>query len=66
MASNLDQNIINWLVEHGVQEMEDFPVISPDFNAIEYVWSWLKHVVSAAQPHDYQTLKAAIRSASMG
>ena len=31
------QNIINWLAEHGVQEMEDFNVSSPDLNDIEYV-----------------------------
>ena len=43
--------------------MEDFPAKSPDLNAIEYVWGWVKHSVAAREPHNYETLQAAILAA---
>jgi hypothetical protein len=43
--------------------MNDFPPKSPDLNAVEFVWGWLKHTVAAAQPHDHKSLEAALRKA---
>ena len=41
--------------------IEDFPAKSPDLNAIEYVWGWMKHMVAGHEPHDAATLEDAIR-----
>ena len=35
----------------------------PDLNAIEYVWGWMEHSVAAREPHNYETLQAAILAA---
>ena len=40
--------------------VEDFPARSPDLNAVEYIWGWMKHAVSAYEPHDADSLEAAI------
>jgi len=53
----------NWLRSHRVRLVDDFPAKSPDLNAIEYIWAWMKHIVAARQPHDRATLEAAIREA---
>jgi transposase len=52
-----------WCVQNGVSLMDDFPPKSPDLNAVEFVWGWLKHTVAAAQPHDHKSLEAALRKA---
>jgi hypothetical protein len=53
----------NWCDNERVSLVQDFPALSPDLNAIEYVWAYVKHKVRAAHPTDYQSLKDAIRSA---
>lgn len=41
--------------------VEYIPPYSPEFNAIEPVWSWLKAAVSKAGPRTIDRLRAAIR-----
>ena len=53
----------NWFADHRVRLIEDFPAKSPDLNAIEYVWGWMKRSIAMHEPHDYDTLEAAIFSA---
>ena len=55
--------VLDWCESNGVSLIEDFPAKSPDLNAIEYVWGWMKHTVAAREPHDYETLEAAILAA---
>jgi transposase len=55
--------VSNWFADHRVRLIEDFPAKSPDLNAIEYVWGWMKRSIATHEPHDYDTLEAAIFSA---
>jgi transposase len=57
------QNITEWCLQQGISLMEDFPPKSPDLNAIEFVWGWIKHTVAAARPHDRKSLEVALRQA---
>ena len=40
-----------------------FPCQVPHLNAIEYVWGWMTRSIATHEPHDYDTLEAAIFSA---
>jgi transposase len=53
----------DWCVQHNVPLVQDFPPSSPDLNAIEYVWGWIKHKVEAANPQDQRSLERAVRAA---
>ena len=55
--------VSNWVADHRVRLIEDFPAKSPDLNTIEYVWGWMKRSIATHEPHDYDTLEAAIFSA---
>jgi len=55
--------VLDWCENNRVSLVEDFPAKSPDLNATEYVWGWMKHSVAAREPHDYETLEAAILAA---
>jgi transposase len=51
-----------WIEDHGM-EMVLNPVRSPEFNAIEYVWAWIKHYITEQHPNDQASLEAATRKA---
>ena len=55
--------VTDWFAGNGVRLVEDFPARSPDLNAIEYIWGWMKHTIAAYEPHDADSLEAAIRDA---
>src|SRR5689334_3748737 len=55
--------VSNWFADHRVRLIEDFPAKSPNLNAIEYVRGWMKRSIATHEPHDYDTLEAAIFSA---
>jgi transposase len=55
--------VMDWFEGHAVRLVEDFPAKSPDLNAIEYVWGWMKHTVAGHEPHDAATLEEALRDA---
>lgn len=52
-----------WCEDEGVDLIQDFPPASPDLNAIEFLWGWMKHKVAAAEPHDQRSLKKAVQDA---
>jgi len=56
------QTILTWLEDNGI-ECLDAPPYSPEFNAIEYVWSWIKSYVAAQQPKTSAQLNASIDNA---
>ena len=47
--------VSNWFADHRVRLIEDFPAKSPDLNAIEYVWGWMKRSIATHEPHDYDS-----------
>jgi transposase len=55
--------VVDWFADHRVRLIEDFPAKSPDLNAIEYIWGWMKHAVAGYEPHDAASLEAAILEA---
>jgi len=54
------ERVKKWIEDHGM-EMVLNPVRSPEFNAIEYIWAWLKHDISTQEPTDQMSLEAAVR-----
>jgi transposase len=55
------RHTVDWLREWGVTWMEDWPSYSPDFNPMEFVWSWINHQVNGLRPTSLQTLQDAIQ-----
>lgn len=56
-------NIVSqWFVDHKFPALL-MPPHSPQFNAIEEGWAWIKHDVKTKHPFDKQQLKAACESA---
>lgn len=53
--------VVDWFEDHRVRLVEDSPAKSPDLNAVEYVWGWMKRTAAAYEPHDAETLEEAIR-----
>jgi len=51
--------MLTWFEENRL-ELIDVPAYSPQFNAIEYVWSWLKNYVQKQQPKNKVELEQAI------
>jgi transposase len=51
-----------WFTDHGLTA-ELLPAHSPQFNAIEYAWAWVKHQVREAQPDTPQALCASMTQA---
>jgi transposase/DNA-binding transcriptional regulator YhcF (GntR family) len=51
-----------WADEHKL-DMLVLPPHSPQFNAIEEVWSWIKHDVKRSAPLDHSSLQTACKSA---
>ena len=47
----------------GVPVMADFPPRSPDLNAIEKVWGWMKHAIAVSNPATREQLAASIHAA---
>jgi transposase len=57
------RSVREWLENHEVADMRDFPPCSPDLNAIESVWGWMKRRVAASGAQTADDLKRAIRDA---
>lgn len=51
--------MLTWFEENRLK-LIDVPAYSPEFNAIEYVWSWLKNYVQRQQPKTKVELEQAI------
>ncbi len=51
--------MLTWFEENQL-ELIDVPAYSPEFNVIEYVWSWLKNYVQIQQPKTKVELEQAI------
>ena len=51
--------VLTWFEDNRLQ-LIDVPSYSPEFNAIKYVWSWLKKYVQAQQPKTKMELEQAI------
>jgi transposase len=56
------ETILTWFKRNGIQRL-DTPPYSPEFNGIEYVWSWIKSNVAAQQPKTTAQLNEAIDNA---
>ncbi|CAF1362278.1 unnamed protein product [Rotaria sp. Silwood1] len=54
--------MLTWFKDNRL-ELIDVPGYSPEFNAIEYVWSWLKNYVQGQQPKTKVELEQAIDNA---
>jgi transposase len=57
------RDVVGWFEENRVRLVEDFPAKSPDLNAVEYVWGWMKHTIAGYEPHDAASLEEALREA---
>lgn len=55
------QRVKDWIEDHGM-EMVLNPVRTPEFNAIEYVWAWIKHDIATQHPTDQASLEAAVQT----
>jgi transposase len=55
--------VVGWFAANRVRLIEDFPAKSPDLNAIEYIWGWMKRVVAGYEPRDADSLETAILEA---
>lgn len=53
--------VLTWFQNKGLK-LIDVPAYCPEFNAIEYVWSWLKNYVQTQQPKSKTELELAIDS----
>jgi tRNA A-37 threonylcarbamoyl transferase component Bud32 len=56
-----DGRVRSWLFNHGVTVL-DFPPYSPDLNAIEHVWVYLKKAVENLHPKTLEELQDAVHS----
>jgi transposase len=54
---------LDWLTQHNIAVVPNYPVRSPDFNPMEHVWAWMKHFVAHREPVNRRQLKMAIRHA---
>jgi transposase len=53
----------NWLRDFGVSLLPNWPPHSPDLNAIEYIWNWMRMFVNKEAPNTRASLKRAVRLA---
>ena len=42
----------DWLMHESITCLDDYPSVSPELNAIESVWGWMKNFI---QPHNIRT-----------
>ena len=52
-----------WLMEYGVNMLDDWPPYSPDLNPIERVWAWMARYVNKMRPTNRAELVHAILEA---
>jgi transposase len=57
---HMKKEVKEWMKDNNISWLEDFPPYSPDLNAIEYVWSWVKKKVEEKAPQTTDEIKAAI------
>lgn len=50
----------NWLTDHAVKLLEDYPPWSPELNPMEHVWSWMHAFVNAQTPTDRRSFERSI------
>lgn len=56
------KTVKRWFTDHGLTA-DLLPAHSPQFNAIEYAWAWIKHQIRAANPQTPDALCASMTQA---
>jgi len=57
------ENAHGWLLNNHLDCLDDFPPVSPDLNAIEYVWSWMNKYIQRRHPDSQQRLEDLVEEA---
>ncbi|CAF1519695.1 unnamed protein product [Rotaria sordida] len=53
----------NWLIENDIECLDDYPSVSPELNAIEPVWGWMKHFIESRRPKTQKQLENLVLKA---
>ena len=54
---------LEWLEANNIPVYHDYPPNSPELNAIEYVWGWMKNYIAARDPRTSRRLGELIQEA---
>lgn len=53
----------DWLLQNHIECLDDYPSVSPELNAIESVWGWMKKFVQSRYPKSQQQLEDSVLKA---
>jgi transposase len=58
-----DRHTLQWLADNNIPVYNDYPPSSPELNAIEYVWGWMKNYIADRDPRTSRRLGELIQDA---
>ena len=53
----------NWLIDNSITCLDDYPSVSPELNAIESVWGWMRNFVQSHHPKTQKQLENVVLKA---
>lgn len=53
----------DWLLQNRIECLDTYPSVSPELNAVESVWGWMKKFVQSRHPRSQQQLEDSVRKA---